>query len=67
LLSLASNATWSGLTSSSQTLARVTTGPQTPSNSSSYTSLPSRPRVEISVRWPIGSPWPSKTLRKLGS
>jgi hypothetical protein len=31
------------------------------------TSSPSRPRVEISVRWPIGFPWPSKTLRELGS
>jgi hypothetical protein len=24
-------------------------------------------RLEISVRWPIGSPWPSKTLRECGS
>jgi hypothetical protein len=67
LLSLASNAIWSGLTSSSRTSARVTMGPLTPSNSSSSTSSPSRPCVEISARWPIGSPWPSKTLRELGS
>jgi hypothetical protein len=67
LLSLASNATWSGLTSSNRTSARITTGLQTPSNSSSSTLSPSRPRVEISVRWPIGSPWPSKTLLELGS
>jgi hypothetical protein len=26
-----------------------------------------QPHVEISVRWPIGYPWPSKTLRELGS
>jgi hypothetical protein len=26
-----------------------------------------QPRVEISVRWPIGSPWPSKMLCELGS
>jgi hypothetical protein len=42
-------------------------GTTNPSNSSSSTSSPSRPRMEISVRWPIGSPWPSKTLRELGS
>jgi hypothetical protein len=42
------------------------TEPQTPSSSSSSMSS-SRPRVEISVQWPIGSPWPSKMLYELGS
>jgi hypothetical protein len=67
LLSLASSAMWSSLTSSSRTSARITTGPLTPSNSSSSTSSLSRPRVEVSVPWPIGSQWPSRMLRGLGS
>jgi hypothetical protein len=67
LLSFASNAMWSSLTSSSRTSARRTMGPPTPSSSSSSMSSSSRPHVEISVRWPIGSPWSSKTLRELGS
>jgi hypothetical protein len=67
LLSLTSNAMWSGLTSSSRTSVRVTMGPPTPSNSSSSTSSPFRLHVEISVRWPIGFPWPSKMLCELGS
>jgi hypothetical protein len=41
-------------------------GPPTLLNSSSSTSSPSRLRVEISVPWQIGSPWPSRTLHELG-
>jgi hypothetical protein len=67
LLSLASNATWSGLTSSSRTSARVMTEPPTPSNFSSSMSSPFRLRMETSVRWLIGFLWPSKMLRGLGS
>jgi hypothetical protein len=67
LLSLASNATWSGLTSSSRTSARVMTEPPTPSNFSSSTSSSFRPRVDTSVRWLIGFQWSSKMLHGLGS
>jgi hypothetical protein len=49
LLSLASNAMWSSLTSSGRTLVRVTMGPPTPSSSSSSTSSAFRPRMEISM------------------
>jgi hypothetical protein len=49
LLSLASNATCSGPTSSGRTLARVTMGPPTLSSFSSSTSSPFRPRVGIST------------------
>jgi hypothetical protein len=42
-------------------------GTTNPLNFSSSTSSPSRPCVEISVRWPIVFPWPSKMLRELGS
>jgi hypothetical protein len=67
LLSLASNATWSSLTSSSRTSTRVMMEPPIPSNFSSSTSSLFRPRVETSVRWLIGFLWPSKTLCGLGS
>jgi hypothetical protein len=67
-LALARNsATWSGLPSLGQMLARHMTGPPTPSSSSSFTSSPSRPPVEINASWPIGSPWPSRMRRELGS
>jgi hypothetical protein len=50
-----------------RTSAHIMTGPPTPSSSSSSTSSPFRPHVEISVLWPTNSPWPSRKRRELGS